>query len=494
MPEQPNSKYHQHPGIPFSESPSPEPAKAEDESPAYAELHCKTNFSFLRGASHPDELVQCAATLGYRALAITDHNSLAGVVRAHSAAKSVGLKILIGAEITPSDAPTLLLYAPDHSAYRRLSRLITRGRRAAPKGDCSLTLRDVAEHAEGLLAVVVPSERKDRPFDLAAYREIFGDRCHLEATLHLGPNDDRRLEELVRLSQQARLPLVATNDVHYHAPTRRPLQDVQTAIRLGTTVAELGAERFPNGERYVKPPRAMRQLFQRCPETITNGLELADQCTFSLDELRYEYPEELCPAGMSPTEHLTKLTWAGAARRYPEGIPGKVRGLIEHELTLITELHYEPYFLTVWDLVRFAREKRILCQGRGSAANSAVCFCLEITSVDPERIEVLFERFVSRERAEAPDIDVDFEHERREEVFQYIYNKYGRDRAGIVAEVITYRPRSAMRDVGKALGLSLDRVDALAKVMGHHGSEADLAVRARETGLDIRSRAIAQTI
>jgi error-prone DNA polymerase len=498
MPELPEAKYRPYPSIPVSNGSAPSPIPAWGKSApaefAYAELRCKTNFSFLRGASHPDELVNRATELGYKALAITDHNSLAGVVRAHIAAKATGLKLLIGAEITPHNAPAVLLYAPDLSAYRRLSRLITCGRRAAPKGECHLNFKDVSDHAEGLLAAVVPRLDRDETRSLAAYREIFGDRCHLAAAVHLGPNDDRQLERFQDLARRVRLPLVATNDVHYHEPSRRALQDVLSAIRLKCTVAALGNERFPNGERYLKSPRKMAWLFRGAPEAIARGIELARQCTFSLDELRYEYPEELCPPGQTLTEYLAEITWAGARERYPFGIPEKVRGLIEHELQLIAELKYEPYFLTVWDLVKFARSRDILCQGRGSAANSVVCFCLGITSVDPDRIEVLFERFVSRERAEAPDIDVDFEHERREEVFQYIYEKYGRDHAGITAEVITYRIRSAVRDVGKALGLSLDRVDALAKSMGQRGDDLDLAARAREAGLDPSARSVAQTL
>ncbi|MDE2505985.1 MAG: error-prone DNA polymerase [Planctomycetota bacterium] len=463
-------------------------------SPPYAELRCKTNFSFLRGASHPDELVARAAQLGYAALAITDQNSLAGVVRAHAAAKTANLKLLIGAEVTPHDAPPAVLIAPDAHAYYNLSRMITTGRRAAPKGDCHLGLGDVAACASGLLALVVPPREGTDASGLAAYRAIFGDRAFLAASLHLGPDDARELERLEQLGRQSRLPLVATNDVHYHDTSRRPLQDVLTAVRLGCTVAQLGAERFPNGERYLKSPQKMAYLFRHCPEAIARGVELARCCTFSLDELRYEYPEELSPPGSTPTQYLAELTWAGAHRRYPSGIPDHVRALIEHELGLIAELGYEPYFLTVWDLVRFARSREILCQGRGSAANSAVCFCLGITSVDPDRIEVLFERFISRERAEAPDIDVDFEHERREEVFQYIYTKYGRDHAGITAEVISYRTRSAVRDVGKALGLSLDRVDALAKAFGRGSGGADMEGRVREAGLDPRSRVVADTI
>ncbi|HLW63985.1 MAG TPA: error-prone DNA polymerase, partial [Gemmataceae bacterium] len=298
------------------------------------------------------------------------------------------------------------------------------------------------------------------------------------------------LHQMRELAREAGVPLVAANDSHYHIPRRRPLHDVLTAVRHGCTVAELGDRRFPNAERHLKSPAEMLELFTDCPEAVLRTAEVANRCTFSLDELRYDYPEELCPAGLTPLQYLTGLTWDGARRRYPAGIPDKVRQLIEHELVLIAELRYEAYFLTVWDLVRFAKERGILCQGRGSAANSAVCYCLGVTSVDPERIDVLFERFVSKERNEAPDIDVDFEHERREEVIQYVYQKYGRDRAGMTAEVITYRERSAVRDVGKALGLSQDRVDRLAKGMDHHHrvGEDNLAGRLCEAGIDPDSR------
>lgn len=468
----------------------------------YAELSCRTNFSFLEGASHPDELVQTAASLGYRALAITDRNSLAGVVRAHVAAKAAGLALLIGAEVTPLDAPPVVLLATDRAAYGRLARLLTRGRRCAPKGECRLTFADVAEHAEGLLACVALEKgvirpgstyRRDEPGgspaeELHQFREIFVDRCYALAALHLGPDDSRRLETLQRVTRQARVPLVAANDVHYHVPQRRFLQDVLTAIREGCTVAELGGRLISNGERYLKSPAQMARLFADCPEAIARTVEVAARCRFSLDELRYDYPEELSPPGTTPFEHLTRLTWAGARQRYPAGIPDKIQNLIEHELMLIESLRYEAYFLTVWDLVRFARSRDILCQGRGSAANSAVCYCLGVTSVDPGRIDVLFERFISKERNEAPDIDVDFEHERREEVIQYVYGKYGRERAGMTAEVISYRPRSAVRDVGKALGLSLDRVDSLAKSLEHFNEDEKLAARFREAGFNPASR------
>jgi error-prone DNA polymerase len=479
---------------PGKRQPTPMPPRAAS-SVAYAELHCRTNFSFLEGASHPDELVAAAAALGHTALGITDRASLAGVVRAHVAAKEAGVKLVIGAQIEPSDASPILLWASDRAAYGRLSQLITLGRREAPKGECHLTLDDVARFADGLLAGVLlrPTPQVPglvREADLNAYREIFADRCYAIAELLGEQNDRDRLQQMRQLSRRAKVPLAAANDVHYHVRRRRPLHDVLTAIRLGCTVAELGSRRFPNAERHLKPPAAMLELFREAPEAIERTVEIAARCTFSLDELRYDYPEELCPAGQTPHEHLSRLTWEGARQRYPEGIPSKVRELIEHELKLIAELRYEAYFLTVWDLVRFARRRGILCQGRGSAANSVVCFCLGITSVDPERIDVLFERFVSKERNEAPDIDVDFEHERREEVIQYIYDKYGRDRAGMTAEVITYRLRSAVRDVGKALGLSLDRVDRLAKGLDHHSrtDRDNLATRFREAGLDPESR------
>jgi error-prone DNA polymerase len=443
-------------------------------------LHCRTNFSFLEGASHADELVARAAELGHAALAVTDRNSLAGVVRAHVAAKAAGLKLVVGAEVTPVDAAPVLLWVTERAAYGRLARLLTRGRRAAPKGECRLTLADVAEHAVGMLAGVLL--RAATADDCRRYRAVFADRCHAVAELHRGPDDRQLLQQMAQAAHEARLPLLAANDVHYHVPERRPLQDVLTAVRHGCPVARLGERLFPNAERHLKSAARMRELFADCPQAVARTAEVARRCTFSLDELRYEYPEELCPPGLTPLDHLTRLTWEGARRRYPAGVPDKVRRLLEHELVLIAQLCYEAYFLTVWDLVRFARGRGILCQGRGSAANSAVCYCLGVTSVDPEQIDVLFERFVSKERDEAPDIDVDFEHERREEVIQYVYAKYGRERAGMTAEVITYQVRSAVRDVGKALGLSPDRVDVLAKAMDHHHDENRLVTRLAEAG------------
>ncbi len=491
MPEQPPPKH-----LPFQIplAPRKEQVGGTGSAIRYAELHCCTNFSFLEGASHPEELVVQAVELGCAALAITDRNSFAGVVRAHVAAKETGLKLLIGALITPVDASPLLLWATNRAAYGRLSRLLTHGRRAAPKGECLLTFNDVADHATRLLAGALLRETTSN--ELRRYRELFGDRCYAVAEVSRGQQDRFRLQQMLQMARAARVPLIAANDVHYHVPRRRPLHDVLTAVRHGCTVTELGDRLFANAERHLKSPAEMRELFADYPQAVTRTLEVAERCTFSLDELRYDYPEELAPPGMTPLEHLTRLTWEGAKQRYPDGIPDKVRGLIEYELKLIAELRYEAYFLTVWDLVRFARERDILCQGRGSAANSAVCYCLGVTSVDPERIDVLFERFVSKERNEAPDIDVDFEHERREEVLQYVYEKYGRERAGMTAEIISYRSRSAVRDVGKALGLSMDRVDVLAKSLDHYSRQGDdtPASRLKDAGLDPHGRLAKQLL
>lgn len=465
------------------------PAVAAAPAHPYAELHCRTNYSFLEGASHADELVERAAALGYTALAITDRNSFAGIVRAHVAAKPVALKLLIGAEITTEDAGTILLWAQHRAGYGRLSRLITVGRRRAPKGECHLTFDDVATHAEGLLAgMVLNPQREDDEDTLARWKELFDDRCYALAELHHGPQDAWRLQQMREQARSVSVPLVAANDVHYHDPQRRFLHDVLTAVRHGCPVSELGQRRFGNGSRHLAPVDELATRFAPHFDLLARTHEIADRCQFNLDELRYDYPEELCPTGETLTSYLARLTWSGARERYPSEIPEKVRKQLEHELKLIEELRYEAYFLTVWDLVRFARSRDILCQGRGSAANSAVCYCLGVTSVDPNFIDVLFERFLSKERNEAPDIDIDFEHERREEVIQYVYDKYGRERAGMTAEVISYRPRSAVRDIGKALGLSLDRVDTLAKSVDHVDGSAELAGRFRDAGFNPQSR------
>lgn len=454
----------------------------------YVELHCRTNFSFLEAASHPDELVARAAELGYSALAVTDINTLAGVVRANTATKDHSLKLIVGSEIRPLDASPIVVWVKNREGYANLCRMITIGRRRAPKGECHLTLDDIAKHTGGLIAGVLPPACSEEfsIHETEFYRDLFDD-LYLLAELYRGPHDRYRRQWLKELSQQMRLPLVAAGGVLFHTPERKPLHDVLTAIRLRTTVAKVGEELQANAQRHLRSKEAIREVYSDLPNALARTLEIADQCTFTLDELRYEYPEELAPKGFTPIQYLRHLTWRGAVTRYPKGIPKKVHRLVEHELNLIEELRYEPYFLTVWDIVRFARSRKILCQGRGSAANSAVCFCLGVTAVDPERIDVLFERFISRERDEAPDIDVDFEHERREEVLQYLYEKYGRERAGIAAVTITYRPRSAIRDVGKALGFSLELVDRLAKNADHYRASDDFRERCREAGLDIQS-------
>ena len=465
-----------------------------DDCIVYAELHCKTNFSFLEGASHASELVERAHELQYTALAITDRNSLAGMVRAHMAAKDVGLPLIVGAHLTPRDAPDILLWTTDRASYGRLCRLITAGRRRAPKGECELTLEDIATYSEGLLGGVLPGKAGNEQDDnltcewLHPYQDIFGDRCYLMAELHRDGNDQQRFDQRIRDSQTTGIPLVAAGNVHYHLPARSVVHDVITAIRHGTTVTSADGELlFSNAERHLRTFEDIRYMFQRHPQAIDRTLEIAERSRFSLDELRYEYPTELAPGGQTPIDFLKQLTWQGAAQRYPEGVPERVRNQLAHELQLIEELHYEAYFLTVWDLVRFARSRDILCQGRGSAANSAVCFCLGVTAVDPTMTDLLFERFISKERNEAPDIDVDFEHERREEVMQYAYDKYGRDRAGLTATVITYRSRSVIRDAGKALGLSLDRVDALAKQVDGYLNVESWESRLREVGMDPQS-------
>ncbi len=455
-------------------------------SQAYAELHCKSNFSFLQGASHPEELVRRAWEVQYAALAITDEASLSGVVRAHVAARQRGLPLIIGAEIRLEDAPDVVLWVPDRAAYGRLCRLITRGRRRAAKGHYRLSWDDLAGHAAGLLAGVLPGDPATVELAaLHAYRECFGSRAYLLAELARGPDDSHRMEQLQQLADRSRLPLVAAGDVHYHVPARQPLQDVLTAIRHGVPLTQAGHLLAPNAQRYLKPKSDMRAVFRGAPDAVARTREIADRCRFSLEELRYEYPRELAPAGWTPIRYLRQLTWQGARRRYPDGLPAKVRQLLQHELQLIEELRYEPYFLTVWDLVRFARSQGILCQGRGSAANSAVCYCLEITAVDPAHTDLLFERFISRERNEPPDIDVDFEHERREEVLQYLYAKYGRERAGLAASLITYRTRSAIREVGKVLGISRDRLDRLTKNLESLSrSDDSWEQRCQQMGLD----------
>jgi error-prone DNA polymerase len=460
--------------------------------PAYAELHCLSNFTFLRGASHPEELVERAHALGYTALALTDECSLAGAVRAHVAAKAVGLKLLVGAEIALADGPKLVLLATNRAGYGNLAELVTKGRRSARKGRYRLTRADLDGGLADCLALLVPGPSPASSAEAEWLAERFPGRAWIVAELLCGPDDRARLEHLRELSRRSALPLVAAGDVHMHVRSRRRLQDLVTAIRLGKPVAACGRALHPNGERSLRLRMRLAQLYP--PALLAETLRVADACRFSLDELRYEYPEELVPTGETPASWLRKLTEAGLRWRFPHGTPDNVRSLVEHELRLIADLAYEPYFLTVHDIVRFARSRGILCQGRGSAANSAVCYALGITEVDPARMSMLFERFISKERNEPPDIDVDFEHQRREEVIQYLYAKYGRDRAALAATVITYRAKSAVRDAGKALGLHADQVDRLAGSLAWWDGRKALPERIAEAGLDPRSRQVAQLL
>ncbi len=454
---------------------------------AYVELQVTTNFSFLRGASHAEELVLAAAAQGYSAIGVADRNSLAGVVRIHGAAKKHGLRAVIGARLDFVDeTPSLLIYPTDRAAYGRLARLLTTGQRRALKGQCHLTMDDLVDFSDGQVALVLPPDPMDQAFvqSLKKLREVFRKRLYLAMSYGYRGDDKARLGKIAELAASLRVAVVATNDVHAHGPERRPLQDVLSCIREHVRIREAGFLLHANAERHIKPPEEMARLFADYPDALANSVRIAGCCKFSLDELRYEYPVDPVPEGTTPQSELQRLAWKGAKWRYPERVPKKVTRQIEHELTLIGQLDYAPYFLTVHDIVRFARSRGILCQGRGSAANSAVCYCLGITAVDPDRIDVLFERFISAERNEPPDIDVDFEHERREEVIQYIYAKYGRERAGLAAAVTTYRSKSALREVSKVFGLDPDTGSALARILfGSSLSEVNER-HIREAGLD----------
>ncbi len=455
----------------------------------YAELHCITNFTFLRGASHPEELVARAQELGYAALAITDECSLAGVVRAHVEARDRKFPLIIGSEFRLDDGLRLVLLATDRESYGRLSALITRGRRSAEKGSYRLTRADLADGVEGCLALWIPGHEPDE--DEARWLSTrFRGNLWIAAERLLDADDAARCEKLIAIAAALGLPIVAAGDVHMHERERRALQDTLTAIRLKTSVAEAGYALHPNGERHLRPIETLRRVYP--PAWLAETLVIASRCKFSLEMLRYEYPEEIVPPGETTTSYLRRLTEEGFARYFPpestsEERRTKVRKQIEQELTIIAQAKYEPFFLTVYDIVKFARDEKILCQGRGSAANSSVCYCLGITAVDPSHMETLFARFISLERNEPPDIDVDFEHQRREEVIQYIYKKYSRDRAALTATVICYRPRSALRDVGKALGLDLAQVDRLAKSMAWWDGGQVLSQRVKESGFDPES-------
>jgi error-prone DNA polymerase len=463
--------------------------------PDYAELHCASNFSFLRGASHPAELVERAAALGYKALAITDECSLAGVVRAHVAAKQHKLQLLIGAEFRLEGGPRIVLLATDAGAYGNLSQLITLARSRSDKGQYRLEWDDLGA-VGGCLSIMLPAPESGSDAAELAHarrlRDCFADRAWLAVELLCGPDDCGRLQQLRELSAASKLPLVAAGDVHMHLRSRRPLQDTLTAIRLGTPVAEAQHALFPNAERHLRMRVRLAQIY--APELLAETLRVAELCEFSLDSIKYEYPAELVPAGHTPASYLRLLTEEGLRRRYPEGAQDGVRRQVEEELALIVELRYEAYFLTVHDIVSFARGRDILCQGRGSAANSAVCYALGITAIDPARSNLLFGRFISRERNEPPDIDVDFEHQRREEVIQYLYAKYGRDRAALTATVITYGTRSAVRDVGRALGFDLAQVERMGKALAWWDSRDDLPRRLGAAGFDPDSPRLRQLV
>jgi error-prone DNA polymerase len=514
MPEAPLTPPRRH----ADEAGLPPPPRAP-----FVELGLASCFSFLRGASDAVDLATTARALGYDTLGIADANTMAGVVRLHTEAKALGLRPVIGCRIETVEGLHFLAYPTDRSAYGRLCRLISAGRMARldgawqDKGACDISLSMLAEHSEGVHLVLLPPDDLSSSFMIEVQSNVIdmksGSRAHQEDTLtapfpellpylsrqlstlrHLAASylytgdDIARINALDAMAQAAGLALLATNQVLYHAPQRRPLHDVMTAIRHKTTVAAAGHLLRPNAERHLKSPEEMVSLFGRWPHAIAAARDLADACMFSLDELRYEYPEETCPKKLEPQDYLEELTWEGAARRYPDGLPRTVRETLERELALIGKLDLARYFLTIKDIVDFARaqDPPILCQGRGSAANSAVCYCLEITAVDPARHALLFDRFISEERKEPPDIDVDFEHERREEVIQYIYQRYGRQRAGLCATVIHYRPRMAIREVGKAMGLSEDVTAMLAKtVWGSHGHSIKEAHIATETGLNL---------
>ncbi|HEY0422710.1 MAG TPA: error-prone DNA polymerase, partial [Rhodopila sp.] len=457
----------------------------------YTELQVTTNYSFLRGASHIEELMTRAAVLRMDALAITDRNSLAGIVRAHQRAREAGIRLIVGCRLDLKDGPSVLVYPTSRDGYSRLTRLLTLGKGRAGKGKCELYWPDLAATSEDLIAILCtdPTEA-----NLCRLKTDFKNRAYVALTLMHRPNDAVRLRTIADTAHALGVPAVAANDVLYHAPGRRILQDVLTCIREGCTIDELGYRRERSTVRHLQPQDEMARLFVRHPDAVARTQEIADRCRFSLDELRYQYPHEVRIPGLTAQQTLERRTWESAATRYPDGIPEKVLRQLHHELDLIAGLDYAPYFLTVDSIVRFARSQHILCQGRGSAANSAVCFVLGITSIDPTRSDLLFERFVSAERKEPPDIDVDFEHERREEVIQWIYRTYGRHRAALCATIIRYRGRGAVRDVGKALGLTEDVTAALASQVWSWSEEGVSEEHAVALNLDLENRRLRLTL
>ncbi|MBO9708090.1 MAG: error-prone DNA polymerase [Caulobacter sp.] len=461
----------------------------------YVELQCASHFSLLRGASSPGELFDEAQRLGLAALAICDRNSVAGLVRAHVAAKATGVRLIVGCELVLRDGMTVLVYPTDRAAYGRLCRLLSLGKARAGKGECDLDHNDLAAHAQGLIGILAP----DQPDGLCAQQlsrlaAIFGSDAYLALTLRRRPGDALRLHELEHLARAAGVTPVVTNRVLFHDKDRRLLQDVVTCIREGTTIDDVGFRRDRHADRYLKPAAEMRRLFARHAAALAASIDIARRCRFSLAELSYQYPREVVAPGETAQQTLERLTWAGAAERFPDGVTPEVRRILDHELRLIGQLGYAPYFLTVNSIVRYARSQDILCQGRGSAANSAVCYVLGITSIDPERNDLLFERFVSAERDEPPDIDVDFEHARREAVMQWIFETYGRHRSAIVAVVQRFRPRGAVRDVGKVLGLPEDMTKGLSSQIWSFSREEIEEKHARDMGLDLSDRRLRLTL
>ncbi|PJR92461.1 error-prone DNA polymerase [Ochrobactrum sp. 695/2009] len=428
----------------------------------YAELQVTTHFSFLRGASSADELFAAAAALGIDALGVVDRNSLAGIVRAWEAAKATGVRLVVGCQLDLTDGMSILVYPMDRPAYSRLTRLLSLGKARGGKGNCLIDFGDLSMHAAGMIGILLPDEADEAcAVQLRKVAELFGDRAYAALTLRRRPNDRLRLHGIATMAARHKIRTVVTNDVLFHEPSRRQLQDIVTCIRTHTTIDDVGFDRERHADRFLKTPEEMQRLFADYPEALARTREILERCTFDLKELQYQYPEEAILPGLDPQQSLVKFTWQGAEGRYPEGVPEKVRKSLRDELELIRKMNYAPYFLTVFSIVRYARSKGILCQGRGSAANSAVCYCLGITSIDPDTNDLLFERFISQERDEPPDIDVDFEHERREEVIQWIYETYGRSRAALCSTVTRYRAKGALRDVGKALGLPEDMIGQL---------------------------------
>lgn len=460
----------------------------------YAELQVTSYFSFLRGASSPIELFEQAKALGIEALGICDRNSLAGMVQAHVAAKETGIRLVVGCRLDLADFAPVQVYPTDRAAYGRLCRLLSLGKARAGKGKCHLLWEDLVTWGEGLLVILLPDTADDAcALHLRKLKDAFVDRAYMALTLRRRPNDQMRLYELANLAHQARVPTVVTNDVLFHTHDRRILQDVVTCIRNHTTIDEAGFARERHADRYLKPPAEMARLFSRYPEAVARTMEIVERCRFSLDDLAYQYPDEVSVPGQTPQQALEALTWEGATAAYPEGIPPEVRKTLTHELALIGRMDYAPYFLTVHSIVRYARSQGILCQGRGSAANSAVCYVLGITAIDPARTSLLFERFVSEERREPPDIDVDFEHARREQVIQWIYGHYGRNHAALTAVVTRYRAKGALRDVGKVMGLPEDLIRTLSGQIWGWGRKLDEDAL-NETGIDMSDRRIRLTL